>query len=174
MWFESWSSVLRVVISTGLGYVGLVLLLRVSGKRTLTKLNAFDLVVTIALGSTLATLALSKQTPIVDGVTAFAMLIGLQYVIAFASVRSRPLARLVKSQPVLVFYRGQFLAAVLRRERLTESEVRAKVRERGFGSIDEVDAVILETAGDISVIERLAAAGSLSRDVDVAALPSRS
>jgi uncharacterized membrane protein YcaP (DUF421 family) len=59
--FSSWADLGRVLVVGPLAYVSLVLFLRVSGKRTLTKLNAFDLVVTSALGSTLATILLSKS-----------------------------------------------------------------------------------------------------------------
>ena len=58
MWFDSWDSLLRVIAGGFAAYASLVVLLRVSGKRTLSKLNAFDLVVTVALGSTLATMLL--------------------------------------------------------------------------------------------------------------------
>ena len=52
LFFNSWNDLGRVLVLGVLGYVSLVLLLRVSGNRTLSKLNAFDFVVTIALGST--------------------------------------------------------------------------------------------------------------------------
>ena len=55
MWFDSWSDVVRVVSIGAAAYATLVAMLRISGKRTLAKLNAFDLIVTVALGSTLAT-----------------------------------------------------------------------------------------------------------------------
>ena len=58
MLFDSWAGLGRTLLVGPLAYVALVLLLRISGKRTLTKLNAFDLVVTVALGSTLATVQL--------------------------------------------------------------------------------------------------------------------
>ena len=54
-----------------------LLLLRVSGKRTLTRMNAFDLVVTVALGPTLATVLLTKSVALADGLAAFALLIFL-------------------------------------------------------------------------------------------------
>ena len=57
MFFDSWTALGRVLLVGTLAYVALVAILRISGKRTLTKLNAFDLVVTVALGSTLATIA---------------------------------------------------------------------------------------------------------------------
>jgi uncharacterized membrane protein YcaP (DUF421 family) len=59
--FDSWDWLLRTLIIVVLAYGTLIALLRLAGKRTLTKLNAFDLVVTVALGSTLATALLSKD-----------------------------------------------------------------------------------------------------------------
>jgi uncharacterized membrane protein YcaP (DUF421 family) len=81
MFFDSWMGLLRVVVVGTLAYVILVLLLRVTGKRTLSKMNAFDLVVTVALGSTLATVLLSKDVALAEGVVAFALLVLLQYAI---------------------------------------------------------------------------------------------
>ncbi len=77
MFFQNWSGLLRTVVVGVLAYVALVALLRVSGKRTLSKMNAFDFVVTVALGSTLATILLSKNVALAEGVVAFAVLISL-------------------------------------------------------------------------------------------------
>ena len=97
-----------------LAYVALVLLLRISGKRTLTKLNAFDLVVTVALGSTLATVLLSKSVALAEGVLALALLICLQYAITWLSVRSPRFQALVKAEPTLLVHRGRFLDGAMR------------------------------------------------------------
>ena len=78
MFFDTWSGLGRVLVVGTLAYAAVVVLLRVSGKRTLTKLNAFDLVVTVALGSTLATVLLSKNVALAEGVLAVALLISLQ------------------------------------------------------------------------------------------------
>ena len=85
--FDGWAGICRVLLVAPLAYVALVILLRVSGKRTLSKFNAFDLVVTVALGSTLATILLSKDVPLMDGVAALALLIVLQYGVSWLSVR---------------------------------------------------------------------------------------
>ena len=84
----------------------LLLLLRVSGKRTLTKMNAFDLVVTVALGSTLTTVLLTKSVALAEGLTAFVLLIFLQFVLTWLFVRSQAASRLVKSEPTLLVYQG--------------------------------------------------------------------
>ncbi|PRP99281.1 DUF421 domain-containing protein [Enhygromyxa salina] len=150
--FDGWDTLARTVTLGVLGYASLVVILRVAGKRTLAKMNAFDLVVTIALGSTLATLLLSKDTPLAQGVVGLLVLIGLQFVISWASVRVRWVRRIVSSEPTLLLYRGGYLPGMLRRSRVTTEEVRAAVRSAGHAAIEQVHAVVLETDGSFSVI----------------------
>ncbi len=137
---------------SGHSYGALVLLLRVSGKRTLSKMNAFDLVVTVALGSTLATILLSKDVALAEGVLALTLLVGLQFIITWLSVRSSMVNQLVKSEPALLLHRGQFLPRQMRRARVVEAEIRAAVREQGIASLEEVEAVVLETDGSFAVV----------------------
>jgi uncharacterized membrane protein YcaP (DUF421 family) len=99
MFFDTWAGLGRVLLVGPLAYVALVAILRISGKRTLTKLNAFDLVVTVALGSTLATVLLSKNVALAEGVLAMALLVFLQFAITWLSVRSGGFRDLVKSEP---------------------------------------------------------------------------
>jgi uncharacterized membrane protein YcaP (DUF421 family) len=154
MLFDSWAGVGRTILVGILAYIALVSLLRVSGKRTLSKMNAFDLVVTVALGSTLATILLSKDVALAEGVTAFVVLIALQYVVAWLSVRSALVRRLVKSEPTLLLYRGQFLKQALRRQRVTQAEVRAAVRAQGIAALEGVEAVVLESDGSFTTVSR--------------------
>lgn len=153
MFFNGWSGLLRIVLVGVLAYVALIILLRVSGKRTLSKMNAFDFVVTIALGSTLATVLLSKTTPLVDGVVALALLIFLQYVITWLSVRSKAFSKLVKAEPKLLFYRGDFISEVMRQERVNEGEVLQAMRKQGVHNYQDVEAVVLESDGNLSIIQ---------------------
>jgi uncharacterized membrane protein YcaP (DUF421 family) len=154
VFFAGWGPIGRVLLVGVLAYAGLVLLLRISGKRTLSKMNAFDFVVTVALGSTLATMLLSKQTALAEGLAAFAMLIALQYVVAWTSRRAVWFNRLVKSEPALLLHRGEFLDGALRRERVTRQEVLAAARSAGARTLGEVSAVVLETDGSFSVVQR--------------------
>ena len=162
--FSGWQSLLRVVVIGVLAYVVLVVFLRLSGNRTLSKLNAFDLVVTVALGSTLATVLLSRDVALADGAVAFALLIGLQFVVTWSSVRTKWVRQLITGEPVMLLYRGEFLQEALRRARVTEDEVRAAVRSTGVASIAEVEAVVLETDGSLSVVSEAAGGGSTSLD----------
>lgn len=152
MLFQGWTGILRTLVVGTLAYALLVLSLRASGKRTLAKLNAFDLVVTVALGSTLATILLSEKVALAEGVTAFLTLIGLQYAVAWLSVRSRRVARLVRSEPTLLLRDGAVLHGALKRARVTEEELDSVLRAQGPGRRAGVAAVVLESDGSFSVI----------------------
>lgn len=165
MFFNSWYALVRVVVVGILAYAGLVLMLRVSGKRTLAKMNAFDLVVTVALGSTLATVLLSKDVALAEGLLAFATLIALQFAVASLSVRSKTAQQAVKSEPALLLFQGWYLDEALRRERVTREEVRAAVRAAGMSSLADATAVVLETDGSFSVVRGAADQSGSLEDV---------
>ena len=151
MLFDSWYDLGRLLVVGPVAYLTLVAVLRISGKRTLAKLNAFDLVVTVALGSTLASVLLSSQVSIAEGVLALVLLVGLQYAVAWTQVRVPAARRAVKSEPTLV-YRDGFLDDALRRERLTREEVLQAARKRSHADLSDVAAVVLETDGSFSVL----------------------
>ncbi|OJA07084.1 DUF421 domain-containing protein [Halomonas sp. QHL1] len=156
VFFNSWGSLLRIVIIGVLAYATLVLFLRLSGNRTLSKMNAFDLIVTVALGSTLATVLLSKDVTLVDGAVALALLISLQFVITWTSVRFRWVRRLVTGEPLMLLYQGEFLLTSLRHARVTRDEVLSAIRSSGLSDVTAVEAVVLETDGSLSVVKRQA------------------
>ncbi|MFL1463791.1 DUF421 domain-containing protein [Roseococcus sp. DSY-14] len=159
MLFDGWWGLLRVLVVGGLAYVALVALLRVTGKRTLAKMSAFDLVVTVALGSTLATVLLSGDVALAEGLAGFVLLALLQMAIAWGCVRSARLRQLVKSEPCLLLREGQFLHAAMRQERVTEDEVRAALRGAGLSRLEDAAAVVLETDGSFSVLRAPAGGG---------------
>jgi uncharacterized membrane protein YcaP (DUF421 family) len=152
MWFDTWSDVLRVVAVGTASYVALLLLLRISGKRTLAKLNAFDWVVSVALGSTLASILLSSDVSWTEGVAALLLLALLQYAVAWTTSRLPAGRSVVTARPTLLLEDGRVLHDVLRRQRLTESELRQAVRAAGSGDLSSVAAAVLETDGTVSVI----------------------
>jgi len=162
MLFDSWAGLGRVLIVGTLAYAALVLLLRISGKRTLTKLNAFDLIVTVALGSTLATVLLSSSVALAEGLVALALLILLQYLIAWLSVRSPTFQSLIKSEPSLLMHRGQYLYGAMKAERITREEILAAVRASGAADASPIAAVVLETDGTLSVIPDVDPSGNVA------------
>ncbi|MCW8196749.1 DUF421 domain-containing protein [Proteobacteria bacterium 005FR1] len=136
-------------------------------------MNAFDLVVTVALGSTLATVLLSKDTTLAQGALAFALLIGLQFIVTWTSVRVGWVRRVVTGEPALLLYEGKPLPAALVRARVTSEELRSAVRGEGFPDLNIVHAVVLETDGSFSVISDGGKGGNDHALCDVADLSAK-
>ena len=158
IYFNSWQSIARIMILTLLAYTSLVFLLRSSGKRTLSKMNAFDFIVTIALGSTLASVILSKDISWADGFVAFFSLIFLQFLITWISVRVAWFKKIITSQPALLIYKGELLQKVIKKERITMEEINVAIRKKSVTDIGKIDILILETTGEFTVIPQLSEA----------------
>ena len=150
--FDGWSGVLRVMIIAPAAYAALVLILRVSGKRTLSKLNAFDFVITIAIGSTLASIITSKSLALVEGLVALGLLVAMQFLVTALSVRFEGFNRVIKAEPALVLRDGRMLPRAMRRARLTEGEIEAAARAAGVARADQLEAVFLETDGSLTAL----------------------
>jgi uncharacterized membrane protein YcaP (DUF421 family) len=150
--FETWGRLAVLAAALVVAYAWLVLLLRISGKRTLAKLNAFDFVVTIALGSTLATVIVSRDVPLVEGAAALAGLVALQFVVARSTRASARFDRLVKAEPTALVVDGEVRHDAMRRTRVRPDEVAAALRKEGVASFADVDLVVLETDGTFSVL----------------------
>ena len=154
LFFSGWDSLVRTLVIGGLAYVALVVILRISGNRILSKMNAFDLIVTVALGSTLATVLLNKEVALAEGCLAFALLVGLQFAVTWTSVRVSWVKKVVTGEPQMLLYQGEFLSHEMKRARATQDEVRSVVRSAGLSDLADAEAVVLETDGSFSVVKR--------------------
>ena len=149
--FNGWDGVLRILLIAPAAYVALILILRMSGKRTLAKLNAFDFVVTIAIGSTLASVITSSTLSLVDGLVALGLLMGMQFIVTAASVRLPWVNDVVKAEATLLVRNGELLPRAMRRQRITSDEIEAAIRQSGGRGVEDAEAVFLETDGSLAV-----------------------
>lgn len=152
IFFDSWESLIRTLIVTVFAYLSVIFILRMTGKRTLSKMNAFDFLVTIALGSSLATVALNKNVALADGILLFLLLVVLQYFITWLSVRVKFVKNMITASPTLLVYKGKIIDKALKRERITIEELYLAARGQGISKIEDIDAVVLETTGVLTVI----------------------
>lgn len=155
IFFNNWDSLFRTLIIGVCSYLILILMLRVIGNKTLSQLNAFDLIVTVALGSTLATVILNKSVALADGVLALFLLIILQFFISRLAKKSDVVEKVIKTEPRLLYFQGSYLKEAMDESRVTRDEVLQVIRSKGIGDPKEVDAVVLETNGKFSVIKKL-------------------
>lgn len=144
--------VLRVLFITSTGYLTLLVLLRVSGQRTLSQMTAFDLVITVTLGSAFGRVITAREVALVEVVAAFGTLILLQVVVAWLWGRSSAMRDRLHPQPALLYLDGEVVEAALRTHHLTEQDLVSAARQDGLGSLDEVRAIVLEGNGSFAVI----------------------
>lgn len=152
MFFDSWNSIARILIVGALAYLIMVAIVRVSGKRTLSQLNAFDLIVSVSMGSVLATTITSTDLTLVDGLVGFAVLAGMQYLVAWVSSKKPSARTVITANPTVLVRDGELLHNEIADNRLVESEILQAIRANGTGDVAEVRAVVLETDGTLSVI----------------------
>jgi len=154
IYFHGWSSVLRVVLMSGLTYVLVIALLRIFGSQALAKMSAYDLVVTITLGSLVANIALTSSFSISDGLAAILTFLILQELTRRLQKRFTRVHHFVRERPRLLVWDGRFIGENLEHNQVTEDEVRAAVRRTGLLSMTQVQGVVLENDGEWSVIPR--------------------
>lgn len=152
--WSGWEPIFRILVVGGISYAGLVILLRLSGKRTLTRMTTFDFVVAIAIGSAFGRILTASIVSISEAITAFILLIVLQTIFSFLEVRSKKFKKFTTTPPTLLYYNGEYLRKNMRKERIREDELLGAIRKKGFGALNEVKAVIFETDGSFSVIRK--------------------
>jgi uncharacterized membrane protein YcaP (DUF421 family) len=165
--FKDWESIWHVAVCAVLAYFVLFLFIRISGKRTLAKLTAFDFVVTVTLGSVLSNMILAKVS-LSEGAAALAIVIALQYLLAWTARESDTLEKVINSTPTMVFYRGKFLEQAMKKEVLTHEEIYAVIRKFRMLDVEKVEAVVMELNGELTVIKKSESSGHTSlEDIDL-------
>ena len=145
------SNVLLVFLSTFGIYVATILLTKLNGLRSFTKLSSFDFAMTVAIGALIGSTLAGEEPPLLQGVAALASLFALQYLVAL--IRAHHVGTLlIDNQPLLLMDGATILEDNLDRLRLTRKDLYMNLRQAGVSSFDEVRAVVMESNGDMSVL----------------------
>jgi uncharacterized membrane protein YcaP (DUF421 family) len=143
---------LWTVFTSALGiYVVVILTTRLNGLRTFSKMSSFDFAITVATGSVIGSTALSDSATVLEGGVAVASLIGLQRIIAWARVHWKGFG-IVDNEPIVLMAGDRIFDDALARARVTRADLYAKLREANVLRLPEVQVVVMETTGDISVL----------------------
>ena len=129
-----------------------VFLLRLAGKRTTIAMTAFDFISTVVMATLIASTILSATISLIEGIAGLTVIVGLQTVVAYATSRRPRLLQLVAAAPQLLFRDGQFLPEPLCQARLFQQQVEQKMRAAGYGTTATIRAVIIESAGTMSIM----------------------
>ncbi|MES1926822.1 YetF domain-containing protein [Salinisphaera sp. T31B1] len=153
-WFTASSSSLVSMLVSTLGiYIALMLFTRLSGLRSFSKMSSFDFAITVAFGSILASTILSDTPALATGVAGLGLLYLIQYAVARSRRLSRSIERWVDNEPMVLMVGDQMLANNMDAARVTREDLYSKVRMAGIIDLAQVLAVVMESTGDISVLE---------------------
>lgn len=152
-WITTTGTELFMVFLSGAGiYAALLLFTRITGLRSFSKMSSFDFAITVALGSVVASTILAKDPSLLVGAFGLMVLYALQYLLSGFRRRTGAIERLVDNEPLVVMAGEEVLSEHLDQTRMTEDDLRSKLRMAGVTHPEQVLAVIFETTGDVSVI----------------------
>jgi len=143
-----WEFIVRGVVI----YVFLLVLLRVTGKRQISQMSPFDLVLLLILSNAVQNSMNAGDNSLAGGMISATTLVVLNYALAMATFRSKRLERLVEGRPQLIVHHGRVFEDVMRSGNITREELDTTLREAGFFSVKDVRLAVLETNGKISVL----------------------
>ena len=154
VFFDNIDKLGRIVLTTVMVYVLIVLVTKVSGKRSTSQLNNFDWIVTVMIGSLGASTILLKDIPFVEGVSSILVLYLLQFLVTKYASNSPQFSSFILSEPRIVFYQGQFLPDAMRAERLTRQEIECAMRSEGVHRFDDIEAIVFESDAKLTIIPK--------------------
>ncbi|SMO68264.1 DUF421 domain-containing protein [Fodinibius sediminis] len=148
----SWMAAWMVVLTTAGIYVALIVLTRIAGLRSFSKMSSFDFAITVAIGSVIGSTVLTKDPPLNLAVVALAALYLMQILIASLRGRSSVVSRLVNNEPLLLMKGTEVLEENLKKAKVTHADLHAKLREANVTQLHQIKAVVMEATGDVSVL----------------------
>jgi len=152
LFFGGWLPILRVVIVGTLGYLFLLFALRTVGPRTLARTNMFDFIIMVSIGSVFGRILTAQEVPLAEACVAYALLMGLHYVVSWTRSRLPGVASVLDARPAMLFYRGSFMTEAMRKHRIVRADLDGALRRRGVACLLDVHAVVLEPDGELSII----------------------
>jgi uncharacterized membrane protein YcaP (DUF421 family) len=142
------------VVRSMLVFAFLVLALRVAGKRELAQLNVMDLAVLLLVSNTLQNAMIGADNSLLGGLIGATTLFAANYWFVRLTYRSKRVQRALEGSPRTLLENGVPDRQALRKEAITESELRSIAHERGFRRLEDVSRIVLETDGHLSVTGR--------------------
>jgi uncharacterized membrane protein YcaP (DUF421 family) len=154
MFFHSWARIAHVMLASAIVFLIIVALLRVVGQQALAKMSGFDVVFTVTLGSIIATVVITRDIAISEGIAALVTLLGMQELVRFFQSRYLRVHHTVRQPPRVLLWDGVLLEDRLRASSVSADEIRAAVRKAGLRSLADARVVVLENDGQWSVVAK--------------------
>ena len=145
-------------------FVVIIVFTRIIGLRSFAKFTAYDFAFTVAIGSIISSI-LTSSTTIAHGSIAIGSLLILTYIFSTLQKKYSGLNNLISNKPLLLMDKTEILYDNLQHARIEKTQLIAKLREANVLDFNQVEAVVLESTGDISVLHKTESEMSLHKDL---------
>ena len=148
-------------------YIIVLIVMRLMGKREIGQLQPFELAISIMIAD-LATMPMSNSgIPITNGIIPILGLLVMHLLISVINLKSTKIRKLICGKPSLLIYRGKINEEMLRKERFTINELQERLRDKDIMNFGDVEYAILETSGQINVIQKPNKRNSIPEDFGI-------
>jgi uncharacterized membrane protein YcaP (DUF421 family) len=136
-------------------YLFLLVIFRVAGKRSLSQVTTFDLVLGLIISEALQQAMIDNDDSMTNSFVVVTTLVGLNVLMSSMKQRSDRVERLLEGAPVVVFEDGALLPRPMDKERVDEADIlNAGRSQHGITSLDDVDYAVVERSGDVTVMPK--------------------
>ena len=146
------NDLLAIILRSAAVYACIVLFIRIFGKKELSQLSVIDFVFILLISNSVQNAMVGDNTSLQGGLFAAGTLFALNSIFRFLVYKFKPIEKFIEGEASILVFKGKINRKNLDKERITEEELHASIREHGIADISEVDIAILETDGNISVL----------------------
>ena len=145
---------LVILIRTILLYLLVLFVMRLMGKREIGQLQPFELAISIMIADLASIPMADTGIPISNGIIPILGLLVMHLLISFVNMKSMRARQILCGKPRILVYRGKIDEEALRKERFTLNELQERLRANNIVNLGDVEYAILETSGQITVIQK--------------------
>lgn len=158
---------LNTFIRVSIIYILVLAVMRIMGKREIGQMQPFELVIAIMIAD-LASVPMSDTgIPITSGIIPILALLLFQLIISIMNLKSIFLRKVICGKPRILIYRGKIDEVALKKEKITINELQERLRQKNIFTIGDVEYAILETSGEISVIQKPEKRNTIPEDFNI-------
>lgn len=145
---------LNTFVRVSIIYLVVLIVMRLMGKREISQMQPFELVIAIMIADLASVPMADTGIPIFNGIIPILALLLFQLIISLINLKSITLRKIICGKPRMLIYRGKIDDGALKKEKITINELQERLRQNNIFSIGDVEYAILETSGQISVIQK--------------------
>ena len=158
---------LTTFIRTVILYILVLVIMRMMGKREIGQLQPFELAISIMIAD-LATIPMTETgIPIFNGIIPILGLLLMHILISMINLKSLKAREIICGKPRILIYRGKIDAKALKKERFTINELQEKLRGNNIVNLGDIEYAILETSGEVTIIQKPEKRGSIPEDFNI-------